>query len=422
MILKSKIKELKFSKNRSSNYPFPVQTFSNSLSKSVEFANDYRSLLENGYEEYRDSGYFAKKEDIPLMGQIGYNKYSEMHYDTFNNVFHLKDNMYVEARKLYEMGVKSPSHIITEGKKYTFGIEIETCSGTIPQFHHHRLNVKSEYDGSIYSDKHQKAYGGEYVTGILTGDYGFFHLYEIFQVLSRYTKINKTCSIHVHLGGFDFNKENMVLLWILAQKLEAQLFELMPYSRRGNAYCNNMKKIKSSVSQYDYSNSIDTAYKEIVKIVSLGNEPGQLVNKKLNHPAGRNCGYNQSTPRYWWINFVPSLFSITGIQNHTIEFRLHAASLSYVKVKNIILIYMAILSFVENNKLEIINSKEISLDYVVKSSFPKKAKYLIDYMNLRRQKFDVKKGLDFLNDSELSEYREFENNGQKLITNKKELL
>ena len=62
-----------------------------------------------------------------------------------------------------ELGIKSISHRISEGKKYTFGVEIETCSGFLRRnvYEENRLNLECTHDGSIE--------GGEYVTGILTG-------------------------------------------------------------------------------------------------------------------------------------------------------------------------------------------------------------------------------------------------------------
>lgn len=89
-----------------------------------------------------------------------------------------------------KIGDKTQSYLITEGIKYTFGIEMEVSRGNIPKWQAGRgLNISCVRDGSIDGG----SAGCEFVTGVLVGDNGFKHLQEICNVLSSRTLVNKTC-------------------------------------------------------------------------------------------------------------------------------------------------------------------------------------------------------------------------------------
>lgn len=290
---------------------------------------------------------------------------------------------------LVKYGAYSPTFLITEGKKFSFGIELETSAGYISDYHRKDLNMQCVYDGSILDDNGRKHIGGEYVTGVLSGDNGLRHLYKITNTLSARCSLNNTCSVHVHLGGIDFNKEMIVLLWKVNQLLEDELFSMMPASRLTRAHCRRMKKVNFNFKKpgVSYKMNIDNYFDKIFRIVSLGPGPSKDVNKNFNHPAGSNCGYDTSTPRYWWINFVPAMFNLKGKENYTIEYRMHSASLNFTKIKNWILIVMGITSLCIDHKRFVIDSKKITLDDVMRLTFPKKAQYLIDYIDQRKKLF-----------------------------------
>lgn len=315
------------------------------------------------------------------------------------------------SKYFYSYCKKMPkTNNISEGKDYTFGVEIETYSGYIPTHIRKRLSISSHYDGSIRNTEGQKMPGGEYVTDVLRYDSGFKHLKDIMFELSRRCLINNTCSVHVHFGNINFNKEFIVLLYKLSIIIQQEFLSMMPQSRRGNEYCQlvahhpisnvridgfkNVRSVKHDILK----KYIDDCYAEIVKCISLGKLPSSSINKKLNHPSGRYCGYNRSTPRYWWLNFLPTLFTIEKGRDHTIEFRPHSATLNYEKVKNFILICMGIISFIENHKELIYEAKlqagSITLSQILLKTYPKKAEYLIDYIQKRKQKF-IEKNAEF---------------------------
>jgi len=292
---------------------------------------------------------------------------------------------------LIKFGVMSPTHLISEGKKYSFGIELETSGGYVPDYIAKDLNMSCVFDGSIRDNNGNKGVGGEYVTGVLRGDNGLRHLYKITNELSKRCSINNTCSVHVHLGGLDFNKELIVMLWKINQLLEAELYSMMPKSRMSREHCRGMKHIKFDFNKKDmsYTMLIDKYYDQIFKIISLGKSPSKTVNKKYNHPAGHSCGYDTKTPRYWWINFVPAMFNLKGEDSYTIEYRMHSASLNFTKIKNWILIVKGITHVAENHKNFIINNDKITLADVMKLSYPSKGDYLIRYIEERKSIFNT---------------------------------
>lgn len=323
------------------------------------------------------------------------------------NMFVRKWEQFNNPKYFPKLLAKNPkSNRLSEGKDYTFGVEIETYDGFIPKHIRSRLAMSSCYDGSIRDSNNTKSTGGEYVTEVLRYDIGFKHLNDILFEIARRCKINKTCSIHVHLGNMNFNQEFIVLAYKLGMIIQNEIFEMMPASRKKNEYCQfidgkaftyeknsspvfkDVKKVK----HLEREEIMTRAYKGIVHQISLGHDPSIKINKKLNHPAGRFCGYNRATPRYWWLNFVPTLFTIEKDRTHTLEFRSHCATMNFEKTKAWILICMGIVSFVENYKEAVYNAKletgSITLSEIMLKTYPRKGVYLNHYISERKRKFN----------------------------------
>lgn len=364
--------------NNITNKFVPI-TFSVDFMKFNLYAENYEKALSFGFEEDPILGlFFLPGEFIPND--------SYPTWEPFNT-----------DKKLEKV---TNTNIISEGKNYTLGVEIETIGGIVPFYIRNDLLISAHYDGSMRDENGQKNKGGEYVTSILKNDKGFFELKKILYELGRRCKINKTCSIHVHLGGMIFNKQFIVLAYKLGYILQNELYAMMPKSRSTGEYCRPIYLLKNKFShnssdkytKEEWDKDLTKSYNEIVKIISgIGVNPGSKINKKLNHPRGRFCGYDRSSPRYWWLNFVPSLFTIEEGRKHTLEFRMHSATLNYEKVKNWILICMAFVYFIENNPRKIIESPyksgSLKLDEIIKFSFPKKHNELNNYIKIRKEKF-----------------------------------
>jgi hypothetical protein len=360
---------------------YPARVGFVNYDKKIEFCMMIaEDAIKYGYSEDLNTGTFYDIRSIllkkPSISINGFNKFNKTVFEK-------------TSENLLKFGEKSLTNLISESKPYTFGIEIETCSGLVPLHVSQDYNMSCEYDGSIVSDDGKKGSGGEYITGVLYGDAGFAHLHNILSELNKRCGINKSCSVHVHLGNIKFNKQFIVLLWKLTQSLEPELYSIMPPSRIRREHCKPMQKLSFpfNVKDTSFEMLIDKYYRNIIKILSLGKSASKTLNKKFNHPAGRTCGYDRSTPRYWWLNFIPAVFNIKGFNNYTIEFRMHSATLNFEKVKNWILICMGIVSYVENNQHQIIDNNNFTLEEVLKATYPTKCSYLINYINQRKEFF-----------------------------------
>lgn len=368
--------------------------------KNVKIATD------NGLKEDYRSGTFC--EVIPKKSE--YKRYEKFNYSKVRD---------------YQYGGLSKTHLITEGKKYTFGLEIETCVGLVPARVAENLNLDCVHDGSL-RDEDGEVRGGEYVTGVLVGDSGILQLQKICFELSRRCKINHRCSVHVHFGNIDFNKEFIVFSYYLSQILEAEIFSMLAPSRRNNVYCKAIKHIDFKFPKFESKNEykiyIEEKYNQIYHIISCGKyNPSRDYNKKTEHPLGHKCGYNQKSPRYWWINYVPAMFNTRGNEEYTLEFRAHQGSMNFNKIKNWLLICMGILYFCENNKQDIMNGyilvngeKEgINLPNIMKIAYPKKYRKLNEYIKSRKLK--LSKSID-------ENEEEYNNEEETVETNIKQLI
>lgn len=301
---------------------------------------------------------------------------------------------YIQTKRLVKIndkkdqinfGEESLSYLITDGKKYSFGVELETASGYLPLYLYHDLNMSCTRDGSVT--------GGEYVTGVLKGDSGFKQLQKITNELVTRCSVDAKCGIHVHIGGFDNSKSFLVLLQKLGVMLENEIFSILPPSRRNNKYCQKMKNLNivfpqnQSLEEYDilFNNYYHELYKLFYKDSNILNKD---INKKFNHPRGRTCGYDQNTPRYWWLNLIPAAFNTRGNFSYTVEFRNHSGSLNYRKIKNWVLICMGIVSYVENYKKDIMFRNDITLEEIITKVYPTKSRILIPYIQERKSQFE----------------------------------
>lgn len=298
-----------------------------------------------------------------------------------------------------QLGTDSKTYLSTEGLKYSFGVELETCSGflSLSDYFINKLNIRSVRDGSVK--------GSEYVTGVLKGDAGFNQLYNISSILNKQNKVDKTCGMHVHIGGANFNKSFSVYAHILSEKIENSMFSIVSKTRRHNSYCGDVipLQLASIIKKYGISYGVEIAYETLFKAMTYGRLPSSDYNRKIsNHHYGRYCGkYNdvedEDNFRYKWVNLIPCNFNVRGYNHpkngydneaNTIEFRFHSGTLNYVKIKNFTLICMAFVHYVENNKMEILNKETITLQDIIEATYKKNVKSLLAYVDMRQKLFN----------------------------------
>jgi hypothetical protein len=328
---------------------------------------------------FQDKDYVEKNKDYP--------KFNE-----FKNMFSGKNLTISQEIKI---GKKSPSYILTEGKKYTFGVEIEMADGFIPihAIKRNMLNIFCVKDGSITNSKGEK-YGPEVVTGVLTGDAGFNQLRLIANECSKRGCLNNTCGMHTHIGGMSFSKAFVLAAYKLGYKLQNEIFDMLPKSRRGNPYCFMLNDLNVNFNNItnveDFNFRVDNYYATLFKILCSQNQD-RKANKLTNHPQGAKAGYNHSNIRYAWLNFLPAMFNTKGDKFkpvYTLEFRNHSSTTNYTKIKSWVQICMAFCYVADNYYREILEDNfEFTLDNVIKKSFKKTNQSLIDYIQKRKYLF-----------------------------------
>lgn len=228
--------------------------------------------------------------------------------------------------------------------------------------------------------------------------------------------------MHCHLGGFDFSDDFVVYSWLLCKKIEKELQSYLPKSRRNNEYCHDLPdnktlfgksyplidQLKTLSNKHEYDTIIECLYKELFKAYAQV-YPGKDVNKLTNHPQGNNVGYNHSSLRYSWINFLPCMFNVRDVRefsseeerikhlegdktagkivSYSWELRSHNGTTNFTKVKNWLLLFMGITYYIENNKKAIINNEKISINDILKFAYPKKSTKLMEYFHKRQELF-----------------------------------
>ena len=387
-----------------------------------------QSIRDGSYRPLSASGKVIKKlkkdaeiifKDIEVIEELGLH----LHPDGLVDTQRYKGNLEQANYNRYKMSTSTPNlqygsktltYTSTNSMKYSFGVEIETSGGQLPCAYAlaNKLNVNCERDGSIR--------GGEYVTGVLRGDSGFIQLNRLMQQLRNTCVIDKTCGIHVHIGGANFNKAFTVFSYLLGMRMEQEIFATLPPSRTDNEFCDSLLKLECAsvetligiLDKHGFKAGVDMCYDILYKGMSYGDAPDEDHNKLVRHKFGRYCGKYHDVHinrnfRYKWLNLIPANFNMKNASNlkqakerTTIEFRNHSASLSYIKVRNWVLLCMSFVSFVENNKNDIINlNKKITISDILNSAMGrKKAGSLIKYFEGRKKSFSTK-------DAEKDEYK-----------------
>lgn len=429
-------------KNSVTSARSPVYIKSQNLEKYIEgnniikvlygTDNEYLFATSNFYNNGDCNLRFVPTDNIYCDETYFKNNYSLNKFRPFNNIVKKNNDIYNEyldesskkelIKRDLDFGVRTLTNKIFEGLEYTYGIELETMSGRVNEKEAENLNLLCEFDGSLREHPDQRkedVLGSEYVTGVMIGDSGMYQIQKILNVLSEKCTIGQKAGLHVHIGNIKFTKENIVYLYILALKLEKEIFEILPPSRQKNSYCKPLKQIKfndlkTGLSEITYKLIINDYFNAIFKYVSNGSEPDKKFNKKSNHPLGSKCGYNKETQRYCWLNFVTAMFNTkNNPEAMTLEFRCHNSTLNYTKVKNWIKICVAFVNFAESQKTAIMNNfwidknkeeKPICLETIIQATYPKTGKLIIDYISKRKNKFFYKteesENLEYSSDKE----------------------
>ena len=250
--------------------------------------------------------------------------------------------------------------------KYSFGFEVETSAGIIPEYRCKELGLIPLRDGSIS--------GHEYTTIPMKGIEGINLLANQMNELKQNCSINRDCSIHLHLGGFPLDKSKIISLYNLCYNLQNEIGELFPYyifssgkyKSNGKDYC---KKLPNKVDSIEY----------LYEFLSEGHSSwdGSFLNPHPSDP--RRDRKWEVHSRYYYCNFINMLF---GSNIKTVEFRVHNASTNSDKLINWLYICMAILNYAENGT----PTNEITLKDVIEFSYSEETcKVLDNYVKDRKE-------------------------------------
>ena len=319
--------------------------------------------------------------------------------------------------KAIELGVESKTFILTGGNKYTFGVEVETTSGLIPEYAADNLNVECMRDGSIVS--------GEYVTGVLKGDAGVVQLNKLLYEINKRCTFDQTCGLHIHIGSANFTKAFTVAAYCLGQIIYPELTTVVSKSRANNRYCTQIPKMLpkltaeilahtefSKLQKYDLleNNSlIHNLYLHIFEFLCDGEKMNPSPSEDIYplsqiHTMRRGWG---RAPRYTWLNLLPCNFIRLDRENisnekiygknlkHTIEFRLHHGTFDFDKIYMWLLLCMSYVKYCEVNADKVIKAyltkEKITIEDIITFGVesPKLRKSALEYYAERKQFFRV---------------------------------
>ena len=310
---------------------------------------DYKRAYSRNYEQSKDklgTAYIYSFERL-------YN--SENLIELFSRVDNSK-----YAEKL--INVDSYSELLD---KYSFGFEIETSAGIIPEYKCKQLGLIPLKDGSIS--------GHEYTTIPMKGISGVNLLANQMKELKNSCTIDRNCSVHLHLGGFPLEESKILSLYNLCYELQNEIGELFPfyvfntgnYKSNGKDYCKRLpEKMDSIEALYDF--------------LSEGNADWDNNFTKVHPRDPKHDRKWEVHSRYYYCNFINMLF---GKNVKTVEFRIHNATTNIDKLINWLHICVAILNYAENGT----PMNSITLKDVLEFSYSKEVyEILNNYIRIRK--------------------------------------
>ena len=326
------------------------------------------------YSEYSDR-YFQCRDTADNCGFV----WSDRQEDW------IPEDEYNEESESWDVSGTTYDTVFTKtyGMPYTFGVEMETCDGYLE--YTSKYNLRCVPDGSID--------GMEYVTGILQGNKGMVELENICKAIGEKCYVDKTCGVHVHIGGANFNRRFAILSIMLGQMMQTQLFRIQPISRRSNTYCKEIPEKYRDLRTvnkklYPYT------HKRMLRLLSKYIANSSEGFDKHNCKKSANPGGHYSSTRYKWLNLNNFSYRDRG---DTIEFRQHSGSLDYHKIRKWVLFCMSYVSFIENHSRTIIETYNrfqedpaicISMREVLVAGLGKEGDVIADYYNKREERFN----------------------------------
>lgn len=391
--------------------PFTAQT------KGVVGITDTEELIRGWFTKNPYRNIFLHSGDIGLNSEILQGKYvedisndvwistkllSEKNIKEMSNIrkpdknyscctYNIDDDKLLFTRQI-ELYNKFPTIVNQSSKKLskligniTFGIEVETSLGKVPNNICNQLGLVACKDGSL-GENYKSA---EWVSVPMSGAKGLQNIVDISKITSQRCQIDLNCSYHIHYGNIPITRNYIVSLYILSYKLQNELFEMFPYYKtdyrdvKQKNYCEKLKKLGlialKDQSQKGYKDYINFAYKQIFTFLSEGVEPDENCNiNTLIHPIKDK--WMRKNSRYRYMNLQNMIFS----PRRTAEARLHTPTTNALKMTTWFFMNLAIIRYAEIHEQSIITGKKITLfdvfDYFKDTFKTEDAEYVSQYL------------------------------------------
>lgn len=376
-------------------------------------------LIDGGFAENISDGVWQYKKGLGISALARLNKIESKKVYT-NKGYNIEDNA-EEFKEKIEAFEKYPLKITPAALRYgkmlgdtSFGGEIETSMGYLPEHLQYRTGVVICRDGSIEN--------AEYVTVPMRGAKGISNIKYLAQELAKRTTTDIKCSLHFHLGTLPKDRLFIVALYALAIRIQDEIFTMFPYYKtewkgiKKQNYNQKIRKLgtevmKPNLSKEEYTKYVDEAYYRIFTFLNDGVTPDDRFNR-TNHRHNQTAKWNRKQ-RYYWLNFMNLFFS----ERYTAEFRLHHCTLNGQKMILWLFICNAIVRYAEKNPTSILSSSDpIKLDTVLDyyaTTFKNKdaiflSNYLKAYVQNRKEYFlaDFKKD-DYTSPREMRDDKTF---------------
>lgn len=343
-----------------------------------------------------------------------------------NKGYNIEDNQqeYANKVKVYERySPKIPTDVIRYAKyleDITFGAEIETIAGYLPEHIQHQTGTVICRDGSLHANDGTQ--GPEYVTTPKSGAKGVHSLITLCKELTKRNKVDHHCSLHFHIGNIPTSRLFMVSLYKLACMIQDDLFLMFPYykidepryANKDKNYCAKLKKLGSfplrDFSKVTYDDYVYDNYIRIFTFLSNNVSPSKKWNRKeAIHPKADK--WNR-TARYHWMNLINTIFS----KRNTVEFRIHQGTTNAQKVVTWLFICNAIVKTAMMESGKILRGENVTLrdvlDYYGKfyktTTSSAISHYLNDYYTARVAEFaQLKENGDYMGVKEVNEDKIF---------------
>lgn len=299
---------------------------------------------------YRAFGSYVLDFNIPLRERIAAKYVKEPGYPyTFSKKYEAIENFKIFENK--QVILEDNKFPISKYFDYTFGLEFETSTGIIPEEICFRDGLIPLRDGSIS--------GNEYSTVVMKGNEGFNLLYQQLKTLRKYTRFDKECSLHIHIGGFPLNPDKILSLYNLCYALQYQFKNVLP------AYTFNTAKYKSSGK--DYCKLLPRSFEDFNSYYQFFTGTRFFGDLQQAHPHDvERTRKWQIHERYYWANL---LNLICYRVNKTMEFRMLRPTYNLEKILFWMYVFNAIMKFAEN--YNVTKDFDINIERVLNIIYPK---------------------------------------------------